>query len=139
MAKSTQLKVAKAQELSVTPLKDLEAYSHGQIVELPPFAEGQPFVARIRRPSMLAMMKSGKIPNSLLSTASKLFNGEVDEGEGNDGMSKLFEVLEIVADSCLMEPTLGQLQACGMELSDDQYMFIFNYTQRGVKALESFR
>ena len=38
-----------------------------------------------------------------------------------------------------MEPTLQQIKSAGLELSDDQIMAIFSYTQVGVKALESFR
>lgn len=127
-------------EPKITSLTDLEQYAQGQIVELPAFAEGQPFVARIRRPSMLALIKSGRIPNGLLKTATELFtDGTPNTKEDDEAMSKLFQVLECVAEACLMEPTYQELKEAGMELSDDQYMFIFNYTQRGVKALESFR
>lgn len=126
--------------LQVTSLSDLERYAQGQIVELPPFAEGQRFVARIRRPSMLAMVKGGKIPNSLMKTAGQMFADGLPDLEANEGAVKdLFGVLDCVADACLVEPSLKQLKDSGLELSDDQYMFIFNYTQRGVKALESFR
>jgi hypothetical protein len=125
----------------ITSIGDLEKYSAGQIVELPPFAEGQPFVARIRRPSMLALIKGGKVPNSLLKTASSLFNGEFNQNskEDEEAMSKLFQVLDVIADACLIEPSLDEIHKAGIQLSDDQYMYIFNYTQRGVKALESFR
>ena len=129
-----------AEALQITSFADLEKYSKGQLVELPAFAEGQPFVARIKRPSMLALIKSGKIPNSLLKTAGELFaEGLPDVKEDDQVMSKVFDVFDYVAEACLVEPTYQQIKEAGMELSDDQYMFIFNYTQRGVKALESFR
>ena len=114
-------------------------------MNLPAFAEGQPFTARIKRPSMLALIKSGKIPNSLLKVATALFNGDPVAGsskstkEDEVAMSNLFQVLDVVAEACLVEPTMEDLKKAGIQLSDDQYMFIFNYTQRGVKALESFR
>ena len=129
-----------AEALQITNFADLETYSKGQLVELPAFAEGQPFVARIKRPSMLALIKSGKIPNSLIKTASQLFaEGMPDMGADDKAMNNLFDFLDRVAEACLVEPTYQQIKEAGMELSDDQYMFIFNYTQRGVKALESFR
>lgn len=129
-----------AEALQITSFADLEKYSKGQLVELPAFAEGQPFVAWIKRPSMLALIKSGKIPNSLLKTAGELFaEGLPDVGEDDQVMSKVFDVFDHVAEACLVEPSYQQIKEAGMELSDDQYMFIFNYTQRGVKALESFR
>lgn len=129
-----------AEALQITSFADLETYSKGQLVELPAFAEGQPFVARIKRPSMLALIKSGKIPNSLIKTASQLFAEGMPDMEADDkAMNNLFDILDHVAEACLVEPTYQQIKEVGMELSDDQYMFIFNYTQRGVKALESFR
>ena len=38
-----------------------------------------------------------------------------------------------------VEPSWSELKNAGIELTDEQYMFIFNYTQEGVKALEPFR
>lgn len=40
-------------KLKVTSLAELVEYSKGVIVELPEFAEGQPFVVRMTRPSMM--------------------------------------------------------------------------------------
>ena len=58
------------QGLNVTSIEELVKASQGTLVELPPFAEGTRFVARLKRPSMLAMIKGGKIPNSLLLAAN---------------------------------------------------------------------
>ena len=124
--------------MDITSLAQLTKYTEGQIVELPSFAEGQPFVARLRRPSMLALAKSGKIPNTLLNTANDLFMGGKNKLK-EDYLKDVFEVLDVICNACFMEPTYAQLQEAGVELTDDQYMFIFNYTQTGVKALEPFR
>lgn len=125
--------------MKITSLSQLTKYTEGQVVELPSFAEGQPFVARIRRPSMLALAKSGKIPNSLLSTANGLFLGN-GKGKTDDRyLQEVFGVLDVICDACFLEPTWKELREAGIELTDDQYMFIFNYTQTGVKALEPFR
>lgn len=125
----------------LTSITDLREYSKGTIVTLPEFGEGQPFVARVRRPSMLVLAKQGKIPNSLLMTANELFSGG---GGGIDPdneklLSEMYDVCMIICEACLIEPSLKDIQDAGMELSDDQIMAIFNYTQNGVKALESFR
>lgn len=125
----------------ITKLSDLKSYSRGAVVELPPFADGQPFVARLKRPSMLALAKSGKIPNELLSQANELFMG----GKGNsrkvnqDTMSQMFDIFDVICEASFVEPTYEEIQKSGIELTDDQYIFIFNYSQSGVKALESFR
>ena len=126
--------------MDITSLAQLTKYTEGQVVELPSFAEGQPFIARIRRPSMLALAKSGKIPNSLLKTANGLFLGD-SKGKQNDEayLRDVFDVWDVVCEACFLEPSWDELQKAGIELTDDQYMFIFNYTQTGVKALSSFR
>lgn len=125
--------------MDITSLAQLTKYAEGQIVELPSFAEGQPFVARIRRPSILALAKSGKIPNTLLKTANGLFSGDAQTRHKDSYLKDVFDVLDVVCEACFLEPTYQQLQEAGVELTDDQYMFIFNYTQTGVMALDSFR
>ena len=125
--------------MDITTLSQLTKYTEGQVVQLPDFAEGQPFVARIRRPSMLSLAKSGKIPNSLLNTANGLFLGNTKTNNNDDLLVEIFDVLDVVCEACFVEPTYKELQEAGVELTDEQYMFIFNYTQTGVKALDSFR
>lgn len=127
-------------KLKVTPIEDLLEYRKGAIVQLPPFASGQPFVARLRRPSMMALMRNGKIPNTLLSTAQDLFNGNVavKTENNNDSISELLEVLDILCEAMFVEPSFSQLTKAGIELTDEQYTFLFSYSQQGVKAVEPF-
>lgn len=128
--------------LTVTSIEDLKQYSSGgNIVQLPSFAEGQPFVARLKRPSLLGMVKQGKIPNTLLVKANELFiqDGAGFDPEEQDMMAQMFEVLDIIAQETFVEPTYKEIKEAGIELTDEQMMFIFNYSQQGVKALESFR
>jgi hypothetical protein len=130
-----------SEPLKVTSISDLETYVHGTVVQFPSFAEGQPFVARVKRPSMLALVKSGKIPNTLLNEATSLFAKGAGSmvGQNATTIDELFEVIEVIVDAALLEPTLADIKSAGMELSDDQLMAIFTYTQQGVKALEQFR
>ena len=119
-----------------TSIQDLISYSQGQIVKLPDFSEGQPFYARLRRPSMLSLMSNGKIPNSLVITANRLFNGKGMDDRNENSMS---ELLEVICESAFVEPSYKELKEAGVHLTDQQYMAVFNYTQEGVKALEPFR
>lgn len=124
----------------ITSITQLNEYAKGQIVELPPFAEDQPFVARICRPSMLSLAKSGKIPNELLVTANNLFiDGKVEYKADPQAMQKIFDILDTLCEACFIEPTYKQIQDAGLTLTDEQYMFIFEYSQAGVKALKPFR
>ena len=82
----------------VTSISQLNEYAKGQLVELPSFGEGQPFFARLRRPSMLALAKSGKIPNSLLATANRMFDSSLDTK--NENMLKdFYMVIETILEA----------------------------------------
>lgn len=132
------------QNLQITSIEQLRSYKSGQVVELPAFGDGQPFVARLKRPSMMALAKSGQIPNELLNSANSLFEkgpqGLMQKGNfDDDTMKKLFDIIDVICQASFVEPTYQQIKEAGLELTDDQYMFIFNYTQNGVHALDSFR
>ena len=123
----------------VTSIIDLQKYAKGQLVELPPFAEGQPFVARLVRPSLLELVKNGGIPNSLLATANELFvDGKMDKDD-ESMMGEVFAVIESLCKATFTEPTYDEIIQAGVHLTDEQLMFIFSYTQKGIQALDSFR
>ena len=131
-------KTAKTEQ--VTSLEQLKQYANGNIVRLPDFAEGQPFYAKLKRPSILGMAKQGKIPNSLLVKTNELFvqSGSLDTEE-NSMMQEIYDVIDLIASETFVEPTYEEIKSTGIQLTDEQMMFIFNYSQQGVKALESFR
>ena len=131
--------VASSSVTKVTTIDDLKEYAKGQIVQLPSFADGQPLVVRMKRPSLMILAKSGKIPNKLLKTATEMFNGEGGaDNEDLDALSKTFELLEIICEASLVEPKYKDFKSAGIDLSDEQLIAIFNYTQRGIEALNSF-
>ncbi len=127
--------------MKITSITDLQSYANGTIVRFPDFAEGQPFVARVRRPSMLVLAKQGKIPNSLLTQAGELFTkgGAAMDADNENMLKDMYDICHVICEASLMEPTIAEIEGVGLELSDDQIQAIFNYTQSGVKALESFR
>lgn len=128
------------EQLKITSLTDLKKYAKGNVVELPPFGEGQRFVARLKRPSLMNMVREGKIPNSLLTKVNELFvdSSRIDTEE-NEMLGDMIKIFDAIAEETFVEPTFEQIKEAGIQLTDDQYMFVFNYSQRGVKALESFR
>ena len=129
----------KNDKISITSLENLARYSEGVIVELPEFAEGQPFVAKLKRPSMLMLAKSGKIPNELLASATNLFNGgKSNEADGNS-LKDVYDITMVICEASLIEPTLSDIRNAGLELTDEQIIAIFNYAQQGVKVLKPFR
>ena len=128
-------------ELKVTPISELIKYKNGQIVELPPFAEGQPFVARLRRPSLMGLVKAGKIPNSLMKQATTLFakGNQSLSGMNANTLSDMLDIIDIIVDEAMIEPKYSELKENGIRLGDDQLLAIFTYTQQGVDYLKQFR
>lgn len=127
--------------MGITSVSDLQSYAAGTVVRFPDFTEGQPFVARVRRPSLLVLAKSGKIPNTLLTAAGELFakGGSGLDSDNDKMLSDMYDIMHIICEAALMQPTLAEIESAGIQLSDDQMMAIFSYSQTGVKALESFR
>lgn len=120
-----------------TTLNDLKKYANGAIVEIPPFAEDMPVFVKLKRPSMMSMIADGLIPNQLLSVAETMFmNGASDS---NIPIKDMREVVVCMCKACMVEPTYQDVIDAGLELTDEQMLFIFNYSQIGVNALRSFR
>lgn len=132
--------MSETQGLKVTSVAALKAYTEGQLVELPPFGEDLPFVAKLRRPSMLALARQGKIPNDLLNTATELFEGKSRENKvDTDLLRQLYDVIDILCEAAFVEPTYAEIKESGISLTDEQMIAVFNYTQSGVRALKPFR
>lgn len=121
----------------VTDFSKLKKVSDSKIVELPEFGDGTKFIARLRRPSMLKLCKSGKIPNSLLNQATSMFTDSNASKKVN--ITDIYDICEIICDSAFANPTYEEIKDSGIELTDEQIMAVFQYTQGGVKALEKFR
>ena len=121
--------------ISITTIDTLKQYGQGTIVELPSFAEDKPFVVKLCRPSLMSMAASGKIPNSLMGTVTKMFFNRMDDSSLD--LADWYSVMEIFADACLMEPTYSQIKEAGVSLTDEQFITIFNYCQSGVKAVKN--
>lgn len=121
-------------ELQVTSIEKLKEKAKGTIVQLPGWDE-EPFVCRVKRVSLLGLVSAGKIPNALLGAADKLFN----KPNPDINIKQAGEIFDLLADETLVEPSAKQLKEIGLELTDEQKLVLFNFTQQGLKALERFR
>ena len=123
--------------MAVTSLENLKKLSEGQEVELPGWGE-EPFICKLKRPSLLGLVEGGQIPNPLLNAAYILFNGAKTQKDVLN-LKDQKEILDIVARAAMVEPTYQQLKDIGLELTDLQLLDIYNFTQLGVRSLISFR
>lgn len=131
-----------SKELKVTTLEQLLEYAKGVLIELPEFSDGQPFVARLTRPSMMELVKQGKIPNELLTAANELFEQGLAKGFNPDNeqmLNQLFDLMDVICEASFVSPSWKEMKMAGIKLTDEQLMFVFNYGQAGVRALKSFR
>lgn len=127
----------------VTTFEELTKYSSGVVMELTPFSESQPFVARLKRPDLIDVVTT-EFPNELLDTAYKLFNEEQEQENKNpDNVFKESaerkKVLEIIAKATLVEPSFEEIEKAGMKLTFVQLLEIYEYVNRGVENLKFFR
>lgn len=127
----------------VTTFEELTKYSSGVVMELTPFSESQPFVARLKRPDLIDIVTT-EFPNELLGVAYELFNSDEQEQE-NKNPEKVFKasaerkkVLEIIAKATLVEPSFEEIEKAGMKLTFVQLLEIYEYVNRGVENLKFF-
>lgn len=127
-------------ELTITSIEDLKKSAGAQLLELPPFSAGTRFIVKGKRPSVLKLAAAGKIPNELMETANNMFmnGGARSNTRDKKLMVSMMKVLDVIAEQFFVEPTYQQIKDAGIELTDDQLMYIFNYSQEGVRALSRF-
>lgn len=129
--------------MEITRIEEMKKYAEGIICELPEFGPGQPFVARLRKPSLLSMVKSGKIPNPLLDNVAQAF-GELKQGKAKSNsiaarIAETYDLMIIQAKACLLEPTYDEIREAGLELTDAQLNYINNFVQAGNQEAANFR
>lgn len=130
----------------VISIEELKKLAEGELVELPSFKSDERITVRLRRPSMMYMIKSGKIPNELLVEANKLFIkgsagavGSQKELDDPQTLVRMVDLLECICEETFVEPTYKQIKDAGIKLTDSQLLAVFEYTQNGVANLKSFR
>lgn len=128
--------------LKLTPAAEIrrkakETIVEGKLVELP-----SGIVLRLARPSLAVMLKTGKIPGSLVSAAIKQMQGSTPMTP--EQVKESIEVVELILMESVKEPTLvkenpTEGQICLDDLSDEDRGFIFQYVQTGALDLRPFR
>lgn len=131
--------------MQVTSLEQLKNIKLNDVVELPSFDDGTPFIAELKKPNMMMLMANGSIPNNLLNIAMDIFKDNktkevVDKALNNPkDFQVLTNLLVVLAEACLVRPSYKQLKDLGIELNENQLSAILTYSQGGLKALETFR
>lgn len=127
-------------QINATSVEDLKKMSDVRSVLMPPFYVGEDVIFKLKRPSLLSMASKGRIPNALLGEANELFmTGISDEDMDENTLKNMHDLFELMAFESMVEPTYEELKEAGIELTDAQLLFIYNYSQHGITSLFPFR
>ena len=112
------------------------------IISIPGFDEDETFEIRVRKLSVVGLISSGKIPNSLMKVVKDAFEGiksttEKDNADSSimDKAGEIGKLLDIVCAEAMLEPTFADVKEF---MNDAQKLAVFQFTQGGVKQAEMF-
>ena len=113
------------------------------IIHIPGFDPGETFEIKVRKLSLVGLMSSGKIPNSLMKVVKDAFAGikssseseNVDESEFIDKAGDIGKLLNIVCKEAMLEPKFVDVEDV---MNDAQKMAVFQFTQGGVEEVKPF-
>lgn len=122
----------------ITRIEDIQEDAGEKIVELSGWSADKPFVAKLCRVSLMEMASTGKIPNQLTGAVLELYKtGKLDKASTN--LKYLAETMLLIAEQCLVEPSMQQLRDANVKLTDLQLTQIYSFGTQGVNALVPFR
>lgn len=119
----------------ITSLEEIKAIAGARELEIEGWEKETPFVCKLKRISLLELASKGKIPNGLMSTVMALFEGDKAKTDKID-VKDFAQVMDLFCEMSLVEPNYKEVKEY---LTDNQKTQIFNYAQKGLKALEKFR
>lgn len=131
--------------MQVTSLDQLKKIKRTEVILVGAFEDGTELVAEVKKPDMMALMASGKVPNALLKPAMQVFNGKTKEitdkvGDNDlDALKDMVGLLDVFAKETLVNPSFKDIQDCGIDLTMEMKLNLMAYAQGGVQALEDFR
>ena len=112
------------------------------IIPIPGFGEGETFEIKVKKLSIVGLMSSGKIPNSLMQVVKDAFSGIKSSESINDVdasvMDKAGEIgklLDIVCEEAMLEPKFKDIEDV---MNDAQKLAVFQFTQGGVEQAKMF-
>lgn len=135
--------------MSVTTIEELAKIKNTFVVELPPFADESKLTVELKNPSIIDMVCSGRIYNPIIGDAMKVIGEEVKENiseaekEAREEQSRKAKIesikfMKYVAESCLVNPTLEDINKYTGGLTDEQIFAIFDAVKLDAAKLSKF-
>lgn len=106
-------------------------------IKISGFEEGEEIEVKVKKPSLMHLISYGKIPNPLMPTVIKIFEGKLTKQEA-EKMAHIDELklIDIFVSGTLIEPAYEEVKEY---LTDEQRNEIFTFAIGGLKALDNFR
>lgn len=104
-------------------------------IEIPGFVPGERIKVQVQRPRIMALASRGKIPNPLMSIATKLVTGKMPKGRELD-IKEVAQLHELYCRACLVSPAYDEIADI---ITDDQMAILMAWATGGIAALEPFR
>lgn len=113
------------------------------IIQIPGFDAGETFEIKVKKLSIVGLMSSGKIPNSLMTVVKDAFAG-IKSSDGNeddiessimDKAGEIGKLLDIVCEQAMMEPKFNDIRDV---MNDAQKLAVFQFIQGGVEEVKPF-
>ncbi len=103
-------------------------------LEIPGFDGRQRITIKVQRPRILAMATQGKIPNRLMTVATRVMGGGDKKKEPT--IKDIAQTVELYCRACMVEPKFDEVKHI---ITDDQMSAIFEWATSEVDELASFR
>ncbi|MBS4536807.1 hypothetical protein GOQ29_14395 [Clostridium sp. D2Q-14] len=116
--------------LNIKELKEMST----TILEIPNFNNEGTVNIRVKKPNLMVMASQGKIPNTLMSIATKMAGLSTEKR--NTNLKELGQTYELYCRAVMVEPTYDEMKDY---ITDNQMEVIFDWAISEGKKLESFR
>ena len=112
------------------------------VIEIPGFDANETFEIKVRKLSVVGLMSTGKIPNSLMQVVKDAFAGIKSSSQKSDDdiqyldkAGEISKLLDIVCREAMIEPAFDDI---GDVMNDAQKLAVFQFVQGGVEQVKSF-
>lgn len=129
-----------ANKRAFTPTAEYFKENAYRTVIVPGFNKGEELEFKLRNISLVSLMTTGKITNTLMGSAVSLFNGKnknVDlEKMSGEQLSDLIKLMKTFCREVMVEPSYDDV---GEYLTDEMIFAIFGSSTKEVADVSSFR
>lgn len=127
----------------ITSIEDLKKVKPYVEVELPPFSDGTPLTAALKKPSIIDMMCQGRVANPLMLAVNEVMGETTSEKpqfneKQAEAMVESKKFMEAVAENCLVQPKLKDINEYAGGLTDEQLLAIYNFATEDTTDLAKF-